>query len=235
MGKVELELPETVIQRARQWAQYRGHNLEDVLREWINYGAAQALELYTIGHSGLSNEAFLALLAQHGITVLVDVRSVPYSRNLPHFNKHELSTFLESNGVAYRFAGDYLGGRPAHADVYKSNELPDQDTKRQEFLQLVQYEEVMKRDWYQKGIARLIDILKEQMLKGGKTAIMCSEGNPLECHRHHLIARSLVDSQVKILHNLDIMIHHILKNGELTTVDETMFDADSITQPRLFE
>jgi uncharacterized protein (DUF488 family) len=196
---------------------------------------SEILTLYTIGHSNLSAEDFLAYLRHSGITVLLGVRSAPYSRYVPHFNKSNLQPFLEANQVDYRYAGEFLGGQPKDETVYKNEEVPDENTNRTRFLKLVQYREVMHRDWYQKGIRRLLDIVRETGAKGGAVAIMCSEGNPLECHRHHLIARSLLDPAVRITDE-NIKILHIIKDGNIEAVEPSAFDAkkDMPHQPRLF-
>jgi len=195
----------------------------------------ETLTLYTIGHSNLSAADFIGYLRQHEITVLVDVRSAPYSRYVPHFNKDTLQTFLEANQVDYRYAGEFLGGQPKDETVYKNQEAPDEATKRPQFLKLVQYLDVMKRDWYQKGINRLLDIVRETEVQGGAVAIMCSEGNPLECHRHHLIARSLLDPAVRIIDE-NVKIRHIVKDGNVEELDPSTFAAksDPPHQPRLF-
>ncbi len=189
--------------------------------------------LYTIGHSNLSKEDFLAHLRQHNITVLVDVRSAPVSRFVPHFNKKALEAYLKENGIDYRYAGEYLGGRPKDESVYKNETVPDVDTKREQFLKLVDYEAIMKTEWYQKGIRRLLDIITET--QNGGVAIMCSEGNPLDCHRHHLIARSLLDPAVKII-DKNLKVQHIIKDGNIEIVDASAFSANTPTphQPRLF-
>jgi uncharacterized protein (DUF488 family) len=191
----------------------------------------EAITLYTIGHSNITANDFLALLQQHNINVVVDVRSAPFSKYSTQYNKGDLHAFLDKNRVDYRFAGKHLGGRPPHADVYEDNKLPDKEAKRQDFLQSVQYKKVMQRDWYQKGISHLIRIIQETTKQGGNVAIMCSEGNPQECHRHHLIARSLIDKKVKFIKDIDVNVHHILKGGSLQSVNESMFE--EIIQERL--
>jgi uncharacterized protein (DUF488 family) len=179
--------------------------------------------LYTIGHSNLSADDFLSLLNTHHITTLVDVRSAPYSKYVPHFGKRELESFLTERSVNYRYAGEILGGRPKQAEVYKNNEVPDENTKREDFLKLVQYEEIMKQDWYQKAILHLLNIVRDDAKNSGRVAIMCSEGNPRECHRHHLIARSLIDPKVRILQE-NVEVCHILKDGTLETLTPATFE-----------
>lgn len=182
--------------------------------------------LYTIGHSNYEAEQFLAILRQHQIALLVDVRSAPYSRYTPHFSKDRLEPYLTRNGIEYRFAGQYLGGRPDAPEVYINQAVPDEDTGREDFLKLVDYEAVMKLESYQRGISRLLDLVQVK-----NVVIMCSESNPHDCHRHHLIARSLIDERVKLANIPPITVKHILKTGELEEVNADVFGP---TQLRFF-
>jgi uncharacterized protein (DUF488 family) len=68
-------------------------------------------ELLTIGHSNHAIERFLALLTQHGVTALGDVRSFPSSRFNPQFNRDRLEAALRAHGIGYVFLGDALGGK----------------------------------------------------------------------------------------------------------------------------
>ena len=70
-----------------------------------------AVRIFTIGHSNHAVEFFIALLKQHGIEVLVDARSRPYSRYVPHFNRESLKELLPVEGLQYLYMGDQLGGR----------------------------------------------------------------------------------------------------------------------------
>lgn len=177
------------------------------------------LTIYTIGHSNFEADEFLMTLQQHGITVLVDVRSRPVSKYVPHFNKDALEQLLPANSIDYRYAGKYLGGQPDDPAVYRSGELPDDETGREQYLRKVDYLAVMERDWYKKGIERLLDIVRETQ---GNVVIMCSEGHPTDCHRHHMIARSLIDPVVKIVED-EVQVIHILRNGGTETVDPSVF------------
>jgi uncharacterized protein (DUF488 family) len=176
--------------------------------------------LYTIGHSNIPLDDFLANLRRHHIKVLVDVRSAPYSRYVPHFNKHNLEAWLKEKDIDYRFAGETLGGQPKDDTLYKDNTIPEEDADPSKFLRSVLYKEVMKRDYYLKGIRRLLEIVAET---DGGVAIMCSEGDPHDCHRHYLIARSLVDPKVRVVDS-DVHVHHILKDGTIEDVDESAFE-----------
>jgi uncharacterized protein (DUF488 family) len=152
------------------------------------------IKLYTIGHSNHSLDQFIRLLEENSIMTLVDVRSAPYSRYSPHFNKESLEAALRERDIQYAYAGKFLGGRPTDPGCYKSRTLP---TERADYLHEVDYPEVMKRDWFRKGIDRLLELADEQT-----AAIMCSEENPAQCHRHHLIAKYLMANhpEVKVTH-----------------------------------
>lgn len=157
------------------------------------------VKLFTIGHSNHNIDKFVLLLQDNGVMTLVDVRTVPYSRYNPQFNKASLENLLPKHGIQYKYAGKYLGGRPSDATCYKGRVLPAEGV---DYLQEVDYLEVMKRPWFQLGIKRLLELASKQT-----TAIMCSEENPVECHRHHLIGQYL------IANHPDIDVQHIRGNG----------------------
>src|SRR5437764_9197992 len=72
--------------------------------------------MYTVGHSTRSLETFLALLAEHQIQLLVDVRRYPASRRYPHFAQEPLAAALGAAGIAYRHDVELGGRRSARAD-----------------------------------------------------------------------------------------------------------------------
>lgn len=152
------------------------------------------MKLFTIGHSNHSIEKFIRLLEDNCIMNLVDVRSAPFSRYNPQFNKENLENTLSGNSIEYAYAGMYLGGRPSDPACYKSHVLPPEGT---DYLYEVDYPEVMNRPWFIQGIMRLLELADEQI-----TVIMCSEEDPADCHRHHLIARYLIAEHpgVDVLH-----------------------------------
>jgi uncharacterized protein (DUF488 family) len=159
------------------------------------------MQLYTLGHSSHPLEEFIRLLSECGVTILVDVRSTPYSRFHPQFNKTALQQELLAHGIDYTWAGDALGGRPKDPSCYKHNALP---SKPENYLQEVSYSEVMQRPWFIEGIHSLLEQAGEQT-----TCILCAEKDPALCHRHHLIARYLLEKDP------DLTIWHILGDGSL--------------------
>jgi len=175
--------------------------------------------IYTIGHGNTSVDQFIALLHdQFGIiTVLVDVRSMPYSRYIPDFNREHLPHHLAKIGIKYSFAGDQLGGRPDDPTCYKNGEVPDGKIAKNRYLKLVDYDEVAKRDFYQSGLHRLLTLAQSQTV-----VIMCSEENPDHCHRSHLITKSLLIS--------GIPVKHIRHDGQIIIPNLTI-DSSTKTEP----
>jgi uncharacterized protein (DUF488 family) len=144
---------------------------------------ATAQTLYTIGHSDHTIEAFIDLLRQHAITLVVDVRSQPYSRWAVQFNRELLAHDLREVGVAYQFQGDALGGRPADPGLYEpGGEQAD-------------YGKMEQDPAYQAGIDLLVDLACDE-----RVAVMCSEGDYRHCHRHLLISQTLLERGARVVH-----------------------------------
>lgn len=230
---IVFSLPDDLTAYAEAMMHTSHKSLEDVVIHWLRMGANLHLRLYTIGHSNLSFDDFLNRLRAHHITTVVDVRSEPYSKYTPHFSKREFQTALESHGITYRYAGEFLGGRPADKSVYQTGTVISENTSRDAYLDLVDYTLVMKRDWYHKGLQRLIDIIQEAHVQHEHVVILCSEGDPEDCHRHHLITRSLIDPSVQSLPDAPVLaVYHILKDGHLQFVNPSVFNKPE--QQRLF-
>lgn len=182
------------------------------------------MKLFTIGHSNHSLEKFIRLLEDNGIMLLVDVRTAPYSRHHPQFNRENLENGLPQRGIQYAYAGQYLGGRPSDPTCYKGHALPPAG-EGVDYLHEVDYTEVMQRPWFIQGVQRLLELADEQT-----TAIMCSEENPAECHRHHLIAKYLMAEQP------EVDVRHIRGDGTVFGARSILASVDrpSAEQPSLF-
>jgi len=142
------------------------------------------MRLYTIGHSNHSIQSFIDLLEKYQVTHLVDVRSAPYSKYVIQFNKESLDHALSMHKIKYRYGGKHLGGRPTDPTCYRSGVLPAAEA---DYLHEVDYSAVMQRPWFRKGILHLLELAENEA-----TAVMCSEEDPSQCHRHHLIAKYLL-------------------------------------------
>ena len=138
--------------------------------------------LYSLGHSNHDLERFLELLAEHGIEVVADVRSQPWSGRFPHFRRDELRASLEEAGLGYHHLGKELGGRPGEADLY------DHDGR-------VRYDRLSTGEEFRTGLGRLLELAA-----CARVAVLCAEEDPRRCHRHHLLGRVLDDEGVSYLH-----------------------------------
>jgi uncharacterized protein (DUF488 family) len=178
--------------------------------------------IYTIGHSNHSLEKLVSLLRAVGATTVVDVRSAPYSKYCPHFNRESLAPALVQAGLDYAYAGKQLGGRPLDPDCYKGGTLPVEGT---DYLHEVDYPAVMQRAWFQAGIARLLEIAATQQV-----AVLCSEEDPALCHRHHLIARYLLAA------NPQVAVRHVRGDGSVFPAHtlHASVDAPAVVQHTLF-
>jgi uncharacterized protein (DUF488 family) len=148
-------------------------------------------DLLTIGHSNIPAERFLARLQGAGVDTVADVRSTPQSRFCPWFSQKPLSATLAAAGIGYTPMGDALGGRPRHDRLYRDG--------------VADYEAMAIEPDYIAGLDRLLD-----MAARSRVCLMCSEREPLDCHRCLLVARSLAGRGVAtghILHDGSIEPH----------------------------
>ena len=152
--------------------------------------------LFTVGHSVVDFAAFLKLLRQSNITLLIDVRSRPQSARFPHFDRIELEQALPAAGIRYLFLGEELGGRPDDPKVYRSDGLVDYRARR-------------KSSGFRMGIERV-----QMELEKSCVALMCAEEDPLTCHRFLMICPELTA--------LGIEPSHIRKGG----IIESQHDAE---------
>ena len=144
--------------------------------------------LLTIGHSNLAADQFLAQLKAHGVTAIADVRSVPFSRRFPWFSSRTLAERLQGKGIGYLMLGDALGGRPANPALYRDG--------------IADYEAMAATSDFRTGIDRVVAEMAQHRL-----ALMCSEREPLDCHRCLLVSRTMAER--------GIVIGHILGDGSV--------------------
>jgi hypothetical protein len=149
-----------------------------------NDGPAPAAggRLFSIGHSNHELPRLLGLLRRAGVTAVADVRSSPYSRRLPQFNRPELEDALTGCGISYLFLGYWLGGRPDEAELYDDEGRVD-------------YERVQQTPAFREGLAEL-----RAALDAHRVALLCAEEDPLDCHRALMIAPALAEEGVATVH-----------------------------------
>lgn len=160
----------------------REPRLESGAAKLQRLGRAGASSVFTIGHSSHAIEKFLGLLRQHGVEVLIDARSQPFSRSSPQFSRKALERTVTEASIRYLFMGDLLGGRPQSRECYGADGKVD-------------YDRVEVQEYYQRGIERLLDGLARF-----NVCLLCAEEDPSRCHRRLLITRTLVRRGVEVRH-----------------------------------
>ena len=146
------------------------------------------MPILTIGHSTHTLEAFVALLRRHHVAQVADVRSAPYSRFNPQFNREPLARSLVACGIEYVFLGLELGGRSDDPSCYENGRI--------------RYDRLGSTQLFQRGLDRVV-----HDMAGHRIALMCAEKEPLECHRTLLVAQAL--------QTRGVAVGHILTDGAL--------------------
>lgn len=136
--------------------------------------------VYTIGHSNQPLADFMNLLDQRNVQCIVDTRSHPRSV-FGYFNRNPLEARLKESGIDYLYLGDQLGGHPDLDELYEGGR--------------VVYERLAAQSGFKRGIDRVVEESDRRCL-----SLMCTEENPVECHRHPLLARMLVERGIEVLH-----------------------------------
>lgn len=183
-------------------------------------------KIYTVGHSTHKIDYFLQLLQKYSVNCLVDVRSVAASSYNPQYNKEPLSNFLKNNGVTYMHFAEEFGAR--HADP----DLLDEDGK-------VDFEKVRKSWNFKNGVERLWLGLEKDFT----IALMCSEGEPIDCHRFSMVSIALEKEGFDVKHILkDTTLKsnaelesQLLKKYDKKLPKPTMFEPDITKEDQLKE
>ncbi|MBC2579542.1 DUF488 family protein [Clostridium sp. DJ247] len=140
-------------------------------------------EIYTVGHSSHDNIYFLELLKKYNINCIIDIRSVPFSKYVPHFNKNVIKKFLNINGIYCIYMAEEFGAIRTNIDLFHPNGYLD-------------FNKVKELKSFSEGLERLKDGIK----KGYKICIMCTEKDPIDCHRSIMIAPELIKNNYSVIH-----------------------------------
>lgn len=171
-------------------------------------------KVYTIGHSAHKINYFLSILRTYNINCIIDVRSIPYSKYTPQFNEDNLKTILHNNKIHYISMGKELGARRDETDLYTLEGYLD-------------FEKVRMSSLFIKGIERI----KAGIEKGFNITLMCTEKDPIDCHRNILVARELYKQDYDVVNILDYEKIEIQSDLEKRLLD--MYFPNR-TQPALF-
>lgn len=169
--------------------------------------------IYSVGHSDLPVNRFIELIADAGVTAIADVRTSPYSKRYPWFSQRELKGSLRDVGVSYAYVGLELGGRPEDPHLFDSQGIAD-------------YESMAKSQLYKAGVQRIFVGMEKYRI-----AMVCSERDPLNCHRCLMVGRTLLGLGIQTSH-----IHHdgrieTQADAEQRLLVEERLDADDFLRP----
>ncbi len=154
------------------------------------------LACFTIGHSTHPIEDFIGLLKKYSISHLIDVRSIPYSRYNPQYNRENLISSLSDEKIKYSYLGDRLGARYNDPKLYFADK------------RIVDFRKVRELKSFKEAILEV----KECIKAADKLALMCAEKEPFNCHRFVLDSYALAQEGVEV--------KHILANGEIVLNNE---------------
>ncbi len=141
--------------------------------------------IYTIGHSTHQPEYFLELIHEYGINCLADVRSVQTSAKSPQYDQEPFKTFLKKNKIIYLNFAEEFGDRQTDPDLLDSKGKLD-------------FDKVRNRRLFKSGLDRI----RQGVEIGYVIAIMCSESDPLDCHRFSMVSVGLEDDGFDVRHIL---------------------------------
>jgi len=144
-----------------------------------------------IGHSNYPLEQFKSMLKREKITLLYDIRMIPFSRYVPQYNQTTLPDTLSSWEIAYRYRSDIGPRVEGDTPLYDNNGF--------------NYDKALNRERIIEGLKQLMDELNNQDI----VAIMATKKEPLECHRFLVLSR--------ILQNMGHSIKHILPDDTVDT------------------
>lgn len=140
--------------------------------------------IHTIGYAAHTIESFIEALRNFNISAVADVRSQPYSRFKPEFNRENLKITLNKNKIEYVFLGDNIGARIKSSECYVNGHAD--------------YTSISKNHLFQEGIERLLNGMEKYSI-----ALMCAEKDPINCHRTILICKELKKYKIRISHIID--------------------------------
>jgi uncharacterized protein (DUF488 family) len=137
--------------------------------------------VFTIGYATIPIDEFIAILQQHGITHLIDIRSVPFSRFYPQYNEKILTNKLAEVNIKYENLKTEFGARQENNEWFTNCYLD--------------YDKFTQSEQFQSGIKYTLDLIS----KGEVICLMCAEKDPVMCHRAILCGKELKD-KTEVLH-----------------------------------
>ena len=135
--------------------------------------------LFTIGYAGKSLDEFLKCLKKYNINYLLDIRSEPHSKIFSEYDKDRLSAFLSKHNIRYVSYGEFFGARRKENDVYHHTYNIEGVEQEQVF-----FNKVYGTNSFKNGVKKVL----RTMSLGWNICFMCSEKEPVNCHRFWMVA-----------------------------------------------
>jgi uncharacterized protein (DUF488 family) len=174
------------------------------------------MPIHTIGHSTRSSDEIVALLREHGIGLLADIRRFPGSRRYPHFASEAMAEWLPGNGIAYIHMPELGGRRKPRADS------PNTAWRNEQFRAYADY---MATDEFRAAVDKLVALCEQE-----RVAIVCAEAVPWRCHRN-LVADELTRRGIEVLHIIDsgAARTHVINEQARVENDHLVYPAEQQT------
>lgn len=182
--------------------------------------------VFSIGYSGFSVNDFINALKSNKISLVIDVRSMPYSQYFSDYNKDNIEQSLKSSGIYYRNYAEEFGARQEERKYYTSQGYLD-------------FELFAKSPSFLSGFDKLVKSMEQDY----SFALMCAEKDPINCHRTILVARAFHEAGYKVVHLLpnkckvtqeDIEARLLKKyfpdRNQITLFNETLTEKEYIKQ-----
>jgi uncharacterized protein (DUF488 family) len=151
--------------------------------------------VYTIGYSGFSIDDFVETIKDHNISLVVDIRSSPFSKHFPEYNKGSLEIYLKKNNIFYCNYAVEFGARQNDRKYYCNEGYLD-------------FEVFSKSEQFLQGINKLCNRMEQNYT----FVLLCAEKDPICCHRTILVARAFFERGYNVV--------HLLTNGKTITQQE---------------
>lgn len=165
--------------------------------------------VYTIGYAGITLEKFLETMQKLNITLLIDVRSLPKSKYFYQFNDVILNKNLNAMGISYENWKNEFGARQDNLDFYQDG--------------ILSYDIFSKSEQFQNGIKKIKSLQKQDK----NICLMCSEIDPINCHRAILCGRFIAKENIEVRHII------ARRDGRISIENHVDFEKRLIEQTKI--
>ena len=153
--------------------------------------------IFTIGYAGFTVGEFVDELAAHGVSAVIDVRSVPFSHHDPEYDSPNISRSLMEKNIRYESYANEFGAR-------------QQDRRFYAHAGYMDFEIFAESGQFRDGVNKVLAGMNDYVF-----AFMCAEKNPINCHRAVLVARAFHELGIRVIHimpDVDDITHDELEN-----------------------